>query len=510
MDETLREFDRRERKRTGVLCVLWSIVLTVIALTVAIVIWAWLDEWAFIAIITIFALCGMLALTGVYQTLANAPDAWSILRWSIAYLTILGLLGIAIYATLNRTVLSPDYVPLEPGAYIAGFLSTRAGHPAASHTSVGTSPPVVPTATRQPTPGPTYAAIPTPIATPEPTPQPTYSPYPSPTSADMPTPEPVATPEPTPVPTATVPPVTPTPIPLSVDIVSVSFVGVGYTLYLQIPRIPGGDTHEQIRLVVSDQNGMVKEDSQGFVQAGNGDYVGAVVIDREQLPNPDLEWVKANLTIHAIPQRGAGMVDAVPNPTVTKTRGTVVPTMTPRPTIAPSPTVAPPAQKPDSPLQERFNRDDLETNILRMVNDYRVAEGKSALRVDARLTQIARSHSQDMAQSNHYSHTNLRGEGPTARARRVGYDCHNPMSIGIAENIHVLHGHTSTLRTTSGTVYYWTTQEALARRFADDWIASPGHRRNILDSRYGLTGVGVAFGSYNGIEHAIFVTHNFC
>ncbi len=116
------------------------------------------------------------------------------------------------------------------------------------------------------------------------------------------------------------------------------------------------------------------------------------------------------------------------------------------------------------------------------------------------------AHSQDMAQNNHYSHINLRGEDPTARARRVGYDCYNPRSIGIAENIHVLYGHTSSL----GLSYEWETQETMARRFAADFMASPGHRRNILDPRYGLTGLGVALGSYNGIEHAIFVTHNFC
>ena len=178
---------------------------------------------------------------------------------------------------------------------------------------------------------------------------------------------------------------------------------------------------------------------------------------------------------------------------------------TPDSNAAPAPTPTPTPMPTPTPV-ERFNRDYLETNILRIINDFRIANGRSALRVDDRLAEIALAHSQDMAQNNHYSHINLRGEDPTARARRVGYDCYNPRSIGIAENIHVLYGHTSSL----GLSYEWETQETMARRFAADFMASPGHRRNILDPRYGLTGLGVALGSYNGIEHAIFVTHNFC
>ena len=170
-----------------------------------------------------------------------------------------------------------------------------------------------------------------------------------------------------------------------------------------------------------------------------------------------------------------------------KNDATVVPTPTPTPVI-------------------RFDRVYLETNILRIINDFRIANGESALRVDDRLAEIALAHSQDMARNNHYSHINLLGEDPTARAGRAGYNCYNPRSIGIAENIHVLYGHTSRL----GRSYQWETQETMVRRFARDFTASPGHRRNILDPRYNLTGLGVAFGSYNGIEHAIFVTHNFC
>lgn len=182
------------------------------------------------------------------------------------------------------------------------------------------------------------------------------------------------------------------------------------------------------------------------------------------------------------------------------------------PTTVPTPTRAPlPTSSPTPPLDKlRFSQDYLESAILRYLNDFRVAEGLRELRVDERLAGIALAHSKDMARNGYYNHVNLQGEDPSARARRSGYDCNNPMSIGIAENIHVLYGHTSRLRTIIGTTYEWETQETMARRFAADFIASAGHRQIILDSRYGLTGVGVAFGEFNGINHAIFVTHNFC
>lgn len=447
-----------------------------------------------------------------------------------------GVRRFAIGIAFTAVALSIAIMACDLGAHIDRHIPISENAPTASQASAGPSLPVAPTATIQPTPYPTYTAIPTPTATPAPTPQPMYTPYPSPGPADTPTPGPVATPEPAhapspttpmvtptpgpaatpepvPTPSPTAPMVTPTPVPLTVDIDNVSFVGTGYTLYLRIPGTIGVDTRKQVRLVVSDQNGVIKEDSQGFVQARNGDYIGAVVIDRDHLPNPDIEWANANLNIHAIPQRETGMVNARPNPTITKAGITVVPTKTPRLAARPRPTVTPrytPTQKPVTRTPERFNRNYLETNILQLINGYRVSNGRSALRVDARLSEIARNHSQDMARNNHYSHINLRGDDPTARARRVGYNCHNPLSIGIAENIHVLYGYTSSLRTSAGITYQWETQETMARRFVVDWISSPGHRQNILDSRYGLTGLGVAFGSYNGIKHAIFVTHKFC
>ena len=115
-----------------------------------------------------------------------------------------------------------------------------------------------------------------------------------------------------------------------------------------------------------------------------------------------------------------------------------------------------------------------------------------------------------MADNDYYRHTNLKGEDPSARARKANYSCHNPRSTGIAENIYLLYGHTSSLRWGNTVTYQWLTQDELAKRFVTGWINSQGHRRNILDRRYTRTGIGVAFGTASGIEHGIYVTQNFC
>ena len=195
---------------------------------------------------------------------------------------------------------------------------------------------------------------------------------------------------------------------------------------------------------------------------------------------------------------------AISTPTPHPTRSisaaaTVVPTQTPLP-LALGPVGG----------DGRFRQAELEAMILQLINVYRKDQGLPELKYDERLAAIARSHSQDMATNDFYGHTNLKEDGPSDRARKADYNCHNPLSIGIAENIYLLYGHVSSLRVGNRVTYQWLTQDELANRFVAGWIASPGHRRNILDRRYSLTGIGVAFGTAVGIEHGVYVTQNFC
>ena len=187
----------------------------------------------------------------------------------------------------------------------------------------------------------------------------------------------------------------------------------------------------------------------------------------------------------------------MPRPTATPI---LVTRPTPTPTVRPTPTTT-------VGTSDRFNPAEMESAIHQRINAYRQEHGQTKLEWDDRLARIARAHSEDMAKNDRYSHVNLAGDDASARARKAGYSCNNSLSIGVAENIHLLYGHTSMLL---GRPYALETQGRMIQRFVADWTNSPGHRRNILDPRYGKTGIGVAFGTAMGIEGGIYVTHKFC
>ena len=89
-----------------------------------------------------------------------------------------------------------------------------------------------------------------------------------------------------------------------------------------------------------------------------------------------------------------------------------------------------------TPPDTSIVRESLEAKILLRVNDQRESNGRNALLDDAHLSSIALAHSRDMIENGYYpkNHINLLGENPTERARKVGYECIKPTSIGIAEN----------------------------------------------------------------------------
>lgn len=111
-------------------------------------------------------------------------------------------------------------------------------------------------------------------------------------------------------------------------------------------------------------------------------------------------------------------------------------------------------------------------------NVQRGNNGVAALAIDAELVGIARQRSQTMADTNCFSHTAC---GPTAfdLMGSIGYS-YQIAGENIARNNYP----------DSQTV-----QVAM-----DGFMASTGHRNNILDSRYTKVGIGVAFGA-NGMKY---------
>jgi uncharacterized protein YkwD len=114
-----------------------------------------------------------------------------------------------------------------------------------------------------------------------------------------------------------------------------------------------------------------------------------------------------------------------------------------------------------------------EYELIDLINAERVARGSSPLRVNPILMQAAEAHSQDMVDRNFFSHTNPDGQLPWDRLDEAGYAW-----SWCGENI--------------GGGY--TTAQAMF----SGWMASDGHRDNILSSHYTEIGIGYVTGGYYG------------
>jgi len=148
------------------------------------------------------------------------------------------------------------------------------------------------------------------------------------------------------------------------------------------------------------------------------------------------------------PDGGTSVSGPAPHPT--PTAGTDAPPVTAATLPAATPGTAP----GESP----------EAEVVRLVNEQRTAAGCAPLAVDSRLAVAASAHASDMVTRHYFSHTTPDGKGAAARAAAAGY----PGPVG--ENI---------------AVGYST-----ARRVLAGWLASPGHRANLLNCAYKVTGVG--------------------
>jgi uncharacterized protein YkwD len=110
-----------------------------------------------------------------------------------------------------------------------------------------------------------------------------------------------------------------------------------------------------------------------------------------------------------------------------------------------------------------------------LVNRERAQQGERHLTSDARLQQAAQSHTDSMAVANYFEHVGPRGDTPLSRVRAAGYMYSSQISFEVGENI--------------GWGSLW---EGTPRAVVAAWMASPGHRANILDPRFRSTGIGVS------------------
>jgi uncharacterized protein YkwD len=112
-----------------------------------------------------------------------------------------------------------------------------------------------------------------------------------------------------------------------------------------------------------------------------------------------------------------------------------------------------------------------------LINHERVSRGERPLRANRRLRRAAQAHTNSMAFSDYFEHVGGGGSGggtPLARIRNAGY-ISSRVGYEIGENI-----------------AWGTLSLSTPRAIVATWMASPGHRANILDPRYRETGIGVS------------------
>jgi uncharacterized protein YkwD len=132
----------------------------------------------------------------------------------------------------------------------------------------------------------------------------------------------------------------------------------------------------------------------------------------------------------------------------------------------------------------------LEELIFMETNEVRASYGLQKLEADPHLTDLARRHSLDMVQRQYFSHYNPEGDGPTGRAKKLGYPTIRfygfEYSIGVGENI--------ALTPTGNVIGHGQikTSQDIAKAAVKNWMNSPPHRENTLNPNYKIMGVGAA------------------
>jgi uncharacterized protein YkwD len=124
------------------------------------------------------------------------------------------------------------------------------------------------------------------------------------------------------------------------------------------------------------------------------------------------------------------------------------------------------------PTQE--NIEAVRTATLCLIDQERNSHGEASLQFNADLQQSAQAHTESMAFGDYFEHDGPDGT-PLSRMIACGYIPNSQVGYEIGENIGW------------GTLYLGTPRAIVAA-----WMASPGHRANILDAHFHDTAIGVS------------------
>lgn len=141
------------------------------------------------------------------------------------------------------------------------------------------------------------------------------------------------------------------------------------------------------------------------------------------------------------------------------------PTAPTTPTTPTTPTIPTIPTTPTTPSDTSSLTAD-EALLLKLVNQERVKAGLPILKVDQKLTELARLKSQDMVQKNYFSHTSPTYGSPYNMERKAGYSAR----VMGAENI---------------------AKAATTERAHQLFMGSAGHKANILNPLHDTIGIGI-------------------
>jgi uncharacterized protein YkwD len=113
----------------------------------------------------------------------------------------------------------------------------------------------------------------------------------------------------------------------------------------------------------------------------------------------------------------------------------------------------------------------LHKSILCLVNAERVRQGLRPLTEDPALQAAAEGHSVDMGRRDYFEHRSPDGVEPWMRINNSGYDARV-----VGENL-----------------AWGQAEKGSPAETMRAWMASPGHKANILEPRYTQIGIGIAF-----------------
>jgi uncharacterized protein YkwD len=160
------------------------------------------------------------------------------------------------------------------------------------------------------------------------------------------------------------------------------------------------------------------------------------------------------------------------------------------------------APKPDIDISR------LEKRIHDLINQERKKKGLSVLSRSEGLNRCARRYSNDMAERNFFSHNDPEGRSFIDRFKEEGFECKitvgNATCLG-AENIAQDNLYASAVVMDGKMIYKWNTEEEIALSVVKRWMASKGHRENVLTPYFRRQGVGIAISGGR-----VYVTGNFC